>query len=110
MSVNLFLLITFLLHKIQLFIKPAIQERGGGAQGMQGMRGRGMFEKIPGNVQEDPGECSKKLRGMLIKVLRNVTKDSSKMLLKNREKLNCVRKKRSRSGRFLPHELKSPPN
>ena len=26
---------------------------------------RGMFKKIPGNVQEDSGECSKRFRGIL---------------------------------------------
>ena len=36
---------------------------------------RGMFEKIPGNVQEDSGECSRRLRGMIEKIPGNVRKD-----------------------------------
>ena len=37
-----------------------------------------MFEKLPGNVQRDSGECSRKFRGMLVKVPENVGKDSRK--------------------------------
>ena len=39
-------------------------------------RFRGMFEKIPGNIQKDSGECSKRFRGMLEKIPGNVRKDS----------------------------------
>ena len=35
---------------------------------------RGM--SIPGNAQEDSGECSKRFRGMLKKIPGNVRKDS----------------------------------
>ena len=34
-----------------------------------------MFNKIPGNAQEDSGECSKRFRGMLKKIPGNVRKD-----------------------------------
>ena len=39
-------------------------------------RFRGMFEKIPGNVQRDSGECSKRFRGIFEKIPGNVSKDS----------------------------------
>ena len=39
-------------------------------------RFRGMFQKIPGNVQKDSGECSKRFRGMLEKIPGTVRKDS----------------------------------
>ena len=39
-------------------------------------RFRGMFNNIPGNVQEDSGECSRRFRGMFEKILGNVQKDS----------------------------------
>ena len=39
---------------------------------MRGMRGM----SIPGNAQEDSGECSKRFRGMLKKIPGNVRKDS----------------------------------
>ena len=39
-------------------------------------RFRGMFEKIPGNVRKDSGECSKRFREMLKKIPGNVRKDS----------------------------------
>ena len=39
---------------------------------------RGMFQKIPGNVQEDSGECCRRFRGMLNKIPRIVGKDSRK--------------------------------
>ena len=35
-----------------------------------------MLNKIPGNAQEDSGECSKRFRGMLKKISGNVRKDS----------------------------------
>ena len=35
-----------------------------------------MFKKIPGNIQKDSGECSKRFRGMFKKILGNVEKDS----------------------------------
>ena len=34
-----------------------------------------MFKKIPGNVQEDYGECSRRFQGMLTKILENAQKD-----------------------------------
>ena len=39
-------------------------------------RFRGMFNNIPGNVQEDSGECSRRFRGMFEKIPGNVQKDS----------------------------------
>ena len=39
-------------------------------------RFRGMLKKIPGNVQKDSGECSKRFQGMLEKIPGNVRKDS----------------------------------
>ena len=39
-------------------------------------RFRGMLKKIPGNVPKDSGECSKRFRGMLKKIPGNVPKDS----------------------------------
>ena len=60
---------------IGLFIKPGIQERGT-EYGECSTRFRGMFNKIPGNVQQDSGECSTRFRGMLKKIPRNVRKDS----------------------------------
>ena len=39
-------------------------------------RFRGMFEKIPGNVRGDSGEYSRKFRGMLKKILGNAQEDS----------------------------------
>ena len=35
-----------------------------------------MLKKIPGNVQEDCGECSRRFRGTLKKVPGNVLEDS----------------------------------
>ena len=35
-----------------------------------------MFEKIPGNVQDDSGECSRRFQGMFEKILGNVQEDS----------------------------------
>ena len=35
-----------------------------------------MFEKNPGNVQEDSGECSKRFKGMFKKIPGNVQEDS----------------------------------
>ena len=35
-----------------------------------------MFEKIPGNVQEDSGECSRRFWGMLLKIPGNAQEDS----------------------------------
>ena len=64
---------------------------GNGMRGMRGMsipgntqedsgecstRFRGMFNKIPGNAQEDSGECSRRFRGMFQKIPGNVQKDS----------------------------------
>ena len=34
-----------------------------------------MFKKIPGNVQEDSGECSKKFQGMFKKIPGNGQED-----------------------------------
>ena len=34
-----------------------------------------MFKKIPGNIQKDHGECSRRFRGMLAKILENAQKD-----------------------------------
>ena len=39
-------------------------------------RFRGMFEEIPGNVRGDSGECSRRFRGMLKKILGNAQEDS----------------------------------
>ena len=44
----------------------------GTGNGMRGMRGM----SIPGNAQEDSGECSRRFRGMFKKILGNVRKDS----------------------------------
>ena len=38
-------------------------------------RFRGIFEKIPGNVVKDSGECSTRFRGMFTKIPGNVMKD-----------------------------------
>ena len=38
-------------------------------------RFRRMFKKIPGNVSEDSGECSKRFRGMFPKIPGNVEED-----------------------------------
>ena len=38
-------------------------------------RFRGMFKRITGNVQEDSGECSKRFRGILTKIRENAQKD-----------------------------------
>ena len=76
----------------RLFIKSEIQERGTECRECK-ERGkcslgkkisgnvviltfRGMLKNIPGNVQEDSGECSKKFRGMFKKILGNVQEDS----------------------------------
>ena len=39
-------------------------------------RFRGMLKDILGNVRKDSGECSKRFRGMLVKIPGNVGKDS----------------------------------
>ena len=39
-------------------------------------RFRGMFEDIPLNVRKDSGECSKRFRRMFQKIPRSVSKDS----------------------------------
>ena len=59
-----------------LFIKPGIQERGTECGEWGEWAFRGMLKKIPGNAQEDSGECSARFRGMFNKILRNVRKDS----------------------------------
>ena len=51
---------------------------------------RGIFEKIPGNVPEDTGECSTTFWGMLLKIPGNVREDSGKC---NKDSGEC-------SGRF----------
>ena len=35
-----------------------------------------MFKKIPGNVQKDSGECSRRFRGMFEKIPGNIQEDS----------------------------------
>ena len=42
-----------------------------------------MFEKIPGNVQEDSGECSSRFRGMFGKIPGNVQKDCGESKLRS---------------------------
>ena len=64
---------------------------GNGMRGMRGMtipgnaqedsgecstRFRGMFKKIPGNAQQDSGECSTRFRGMFNKIPGNAQQDS----------------------------------
>ena len=39
-----------------------------------------MIKKIPGKVQEDSAECSKRFRGTLIKIPGNVQEDSGECL------------------------------
>ena len=39
-----------------------------------------MFQKIPGNVQEDSGVCSGTFQGTLLKILGNVLQDFSECL------------------------------
>ena len=48
-----------------------------------------MFEKIPRDVQEDSGECSRKFSAMLFKILGNVIKDSGNVPGDSRE---CLRR------------------
>ena len=79
-----------------LFIKPGIQEWGTECgecreraecslgfwgnlvenSGECSRRFRGMLLKIPANVIKDYGECSRRFRGMFKKIPRNVIKDS----------------------------------
>ena len=42
-----------------------------------------MFEKIPGNVQEDSGECSSRFPGMFGKIPGNVQKDCGESKLRS---------------------------
>ena len=35
-----------------------------------------MFKKIPGNIQEDSGECSRRFQEMLVKIPENVQEDT----------------------------------
>ena len=63
---------------------------GNGMQGMRGMQGmftrnprnvtiltfRGIFQRIPGNVRKDSGDCSKRFRGMFKEIPGNVQRDS----------------------------------
>ena len=43
---------------------------------MRGMRGtRGIFTRIPGNLIEDSGKCSKRFRGMFLEIPGNVRED-----------------------------------
>ena len=60
----------------RLFIKPGIQERGTECGECGEWAFRGMLNKIPGNAQQDSGECSKRFRGMLNKIPGNVQQDS----------------------------------
>ena len=53
----------------------------GTGNGMRGMRGM----SIPGNAQEDSGECSKRFRGMLKKIPGNVHQDSGECSRRFRE-------------------------
>ena len=41
---------------------------------------RGMFQRIPRNVEEDSEECSRGFRGMLKKIPGDVRKDSAECL------------------------------
>ena len=48
----------------------------GTGNGMRGMRGtREMFTRIPGNVPDDSGECSRRFQGMLMKISGNLNLD-----------------------------------
>ena len=46
-----------------------------------------MFKKIPGNVEKDSGECSRRFPGMFKKILGNVIKDSGEYSRRFREML-----------------------
>ena len=68
-------------------MKPGIQERGTEcgecSLGFLGnviiLTFRGMFQRIPGNVQRDPGECLKRSWGMFEEILGNVQEDSGEI-------------------------------
>ena len=58
---------------------------------------RGMFKKIPGNVREDSGECSRRFWGILKKISGNLNSDLfCKILLMFYQilQLNCVKTKK----------------
>ena len=57
---------------------------------------RGMFKKISGNVQEGSGECSGRLRGMLKKISGNLNLDlfcEILFIFYQILQLNCVKTK-----------------
>ena len=77
--------------RIMAIYKTRNTGMGNGMRGMRGMsipgnaqedsgecskRFRGMLNKIPGNAQQDSGECSKRFRGMFKKIPGNVQEDS----------------------------------
>ena len=47
----------------------------------------GMFKKIPGNAQQDSGECSRKFWGMFKRITGNVQEDSGECSKRFRGKL-----------------------
>ena len=51
---------------------------------------RGMLEKIPGNVPEDSGKCSRKFRGILKKIPENVRNNSGERSGKLRGMLSIL--------------------
>ena len=98
----------FVEFNIRLFIKPGIQERGTecGERGECSLGFRGisyripgnviilkfqvMFQRIPGNVEEDSGECSRGFQGMFLKIPGNVRKDSGECSKRFREMLQKI--------------------
>ena len=81
-------------------MKPGIQERGTEcgecSLGFLGnviiLTFRGMFQRIPGNVQRDPGECLKRSWGMFEEILGNVQEDSGEIPGMYKKILGNIRK------------------
>ena len=54
-----------------------------------------MFQKIPGNVQRDSGECSRRFRGMFKKIPGDTQEDfgESKFIFYQIQQLKCEKTK-----------------
>ena len=101
-----------------LFIKPGIQERGTKC-GECGERGEwipgklledsgeyyyfnipGMFQRIPGNIPEDSGECPERFREMFKEISGNVQEDSDNEVIASNKKFSGLQLVRKGEAKF----------
>ena len=60
-----------------------------------------MLKKIPGNVSEDSGECSKRFRGMFKKIPGNAAEDSGECWIRFRGLLAKILENIKKIARFI---------